>query len=170
MTKCCGWDSIQWLWATIVPFHEAFYQHMPLLKWDLTIFDTKSNNVDLSFVLFPSKKRERWKSPSCSALKSDLKAVSFRSASARSVFANMSFIQNWLTLPPCSTMAMDEYLYRRGWGWPMRGCIWFAALAFGTDFEDMAPALLLCRPIILDTSCHTLAHSDRYASNVDWQI
>ena len=51
----------------------------------------------------------------------------------------------------------------------MQGYIRFITLACGTDLAARALTSPLCRPVILDTSCHTLAHIGP-VSSVDWQI
>ena len=68
------------------------------------------------------------------------------------------FLKLWFTDLWACSLAEADYIHQGRWGWPMRGCVWFAGLAHGTDLADTARTFPLCRPSVLYTSCHTLAH------------
>ena len=65
------------------------------------------------------------------------------------------FLEMWFTDLWLCSLALANNIHRRGWGWPIRGCIWFVTIAYGTDLADMARTLLF---VVRSSWTHLVTH------------
>jgi len=73
----------------------------------------------------------------------------------------------WFTDLWSYSLAEADYIHRGRWGWPMRGCIWFAAQAYGTDPADIAQTFLFVVP---SSWTHLVTHWHTTGTHWDYVV